>query len=139
MTDQHAYYDTDDYDFNLDLEDPNQSAVTGFEYRCHECDDPVPAGARWCDPCASTPEPPAPGVDVCALCETEPPTGHYGAPVCGSCLEMLKAIDVALAELEAVDPALREIGERINVLGHEVMQATADATRIAHELSSESF
>ncbi len=138
MTDQHAHYDTDDYDFVVDLEDPNQPSG-GVEYRCHECDDPVPAGARWCDPCASTPPPPAPGVDVCTMCETEPPTEHYGAPVCEACRDMLGAIDAALAELEAVDPALREIGERINVLGNEMVQATADAMKIARDLSLETF
>lgn len=51
--------------------------------------------------------------DPCTLCGKAPATTTYGYPVCQPCHDWLVDIDGHLAEMEADDPVLRELGKQI--------------------------
>ena len=51
--------------------------------------------------------------ELCSMCEEAPATERYGLPVCTPCLSMLVSIEGDLKEMEAADPALKELGERV--------------------------
>jgi hypothetical protein len=50
---------------------------------------------------------------VCTMCEQAPATTTWFAPVCQPCADMLGSLDADLKEMEAADPALAEMGRRV--------------------------
>lgn len=55
-------------------------------------------------------------VELCTMCRVQPATTRYGAPVCQGCYNGLVELQGKLEELEAQDPELRALGERIEEL-----------------------
>ena len=51
--------------------------------------------------------------DMCSMCDSRPATEVYGLPVCGACHGGLTSLQADLEDMEAADPNLKELGERI--------------------------
>lgn len=50
---------------------------------------------------------------ICTMCEMEPATTRWGLPVCQSCHDGLNETQAWLAEEEANDPVLADLGRKV--------------------------
>lgn len=66
--------------------------------------------------------------DPCSLCEDDEATTTWGMPVCESCAAALTAMDVELKAMEAADPKLKALGDRIRT-AEQRLHATQGSRR----------
>ena len=58
---------------------------------------------------------------LCSMCEEAPATDSYGLPVCENCFDMLTGLEKTLGEMEAKDPKLKRLGERVEESCHKYL------------------
>ncbi len=102
-----------DCDAYLRIEGQAGSAVVycdkaGSRHRRHLWSDGRDVKVSWSDDAVGAGR----GV-LCQMCEDETATTTWGAPVCEYCSNMLDEVDGELQAMEAADPELKKLGDRI--------------------------